>query len=106
VELSTAQAGARGVRDIALIHYPLCTDSIKPSSQFSCYFVVINASKGSLWLPSIANAGLTLSTRVTIEQGRVEYYVISFAYLSYAGWTLPISWVISVKMATNNVEKE
>jgi hypothetical protein len=34
--------------DIALIHYPSCTDSIKPSLQFSCNFVVINASEGSL----------------------------------------------------------
>jgi hypothetical protein len=33
--LSTAQAGARGVRDVALIHFPSCTDSIKPSLQFS-----------------------------------------------------------------------
>jgi hypothetical protein len=31
-----------------LIHYPSCTDSIKPSLQFLCYFVVINASEGSL----------------------------------------------------------
>jgi hypothetical protein len=35
-------------RDVALIHYPSCTDSIKPSLQFLCYFVVINASEGSL----------------------------------------------------------
>jgi hypothetical protein len=26
-EFSTAQAGARGVRDVALFHYPSCTDS-------------------------------------------------------------------------------
>jgi hypothetical protein len=37
-----------GVRDVVRIHYPLCTDSIKLSLQFSCYFVVINASEGSL----------------------------------------------------------
>jgi hypothetical protein len=36
-----------GVRDVACIHYPSCTDSIKPSLQFSCNFVVINASEGS-----------------------------------------------------------
>jgi hypothetical protein len=46
--LSTAQAGAGGVRDVARIHYSSCTDSIKPSLQLSCYFVVINASEGSL----------------------------------------------------------
>jgi hypothetical protein len=46
--LSTAQTDARGVRDVALIHYPSCTDSIKPSLQFLCNFVVINASEGSL----------------------------------------------------------
>jgi hypothetical protein len=34
-----------GMRDVARIHYPSCTDSIKPSVQFSCNFVVINASK-------------------------------------------------------------
>jgi hypothetical protein len=37
-----------GVRDVARMHYPSCTDSIKPSLQFSCNFVVINASEGSL----------------------------------------------------------
>jgi hypothetical protein len=37
-----------GVRDVALIHYPSCSDSIKPSVQLLCYFVVINASEGSL----------------------------------------------------------
>jgi hypothetical protein len=38
-----------GVRDVAPIHYPSCTDSIKPSLQFLCNFVVINASEGSLF---------------------------------------------------------
>jgi hypothetical protein len=36
------------VRDVASIHYPSCTDSIKPSLQFLCNFVVINATEGSL----------------------------------------------------------
>jgi hypothetical protein len=36
------------VRDVALIHYPSCTDSIKRSLQFSCNFVGTNASEGSL----------------------------------------------------------
>jgi hypothetical protein len=36
------------VRDVALIYYPSCTDSNKPSLQFLCNFVVINASEGSL----------------------------------------------------------
>jgi hypothetical protein len=31
----------RGVRDAARIHNPSCTDSIKPSLQFSCNFVVL-----------------------------------------------------------------
>jgi hypothetical protein len=35
------------VRDVALIYYSSCKNSIKPSLQFSC-IVVINASKGSL----------------------------------------------------------
>jgi hypothetical protein len=30
-----------GVRDVARFHYPSCTDSIRPSLQFSCTFVVI-----------------------------------------------------------------
>jgi hypothetical protein len=38
-----------GVRDVALIHNPSCTDSIKPSLQFLCNFVVINASEGPLY---------------------------------------------------------
>jgi hypothetical protein len=33
---------------VALIHYPSCTDSIKPSLQFLCNFVMINASERSL----------------------------------------------------------
>jgi hypothetical protein len=37
-----------GVSDVALIYYPSCTDLIKPSLQFLCYFVVIIASEGSL----------------------------------------------------------
>jgi hypothetical protein len=35
-------------RDVVHFHYPSCTDSIKPSLQFSCNFVVINASEVSL----------------------------------------------------------
>jgi hypothetical protein len=35
-----------GVRDVARTHYPSCTDSIKPSLQFLCYFVVLDASEG------------------------------------------------------------
>jgi hypothetical protein len=37
-----------GVRDVAHIYYPPCADSIKRSLQFSCNFVGINASEGSL----------------------------------------------------------
>jgi hypothetical protein len=33
-----------GVRLVALIHYPSCADSFKPSLNFSCNFVVIYAS--------------------------------------------------------------
>jgi hypothetical protein len=36
------------VRDVAFFHYPSCTDSIKPSLQFSCNFGVFNATRGSL----------------------------------------------------------
>jgi hypothetical protein len=35
-----------GVRDVAIHHYPLCAGSIKPSRQFSCNAVVINAFEG------------------------------------------------------------
>jgi hypothetical protein len=44
-ELGTAQVSARRREGFAHIHY-LSTDSIKPSLQFSCNFVVINASEG------------------------------------------------------------
>jgi hypothetical protein len=37
-----------GVRDVALVHYPSCADSIQPNLQFLCNFVVINASEGTL----------------------------------------------------------
>jgi hypothetical protein len=30
-----------GVRDVELIHYPSCTDSIKPTLQFSRNFAVL-----------------------------------------------------------------
>jgi hypothetical protein len=45
-----------GVRDVALIHFPSCTDSIKPSLQFLYYFVVINASEGSLLFSEFYNS--------------------------------------------------
>jgi hypothetical protein len=35
-----------GMRDVALFRYPSCTDSNKPSLQFSCNFNVIDASEG------------------------------------------------------------
>jgi hypothetical protein len=34
-----------GVRDVVLIHYPSCTDSIKPSLQFSCMFCLLMLSR-------------------------------------------------------------
>jgi hypothetical protein len=34
------------VKDVSLVHYPSCTDSIKQSLLFSCNFFVINASEG------------------------------------------------------------
>jgi hypothetical protein len=49
------------VRDVAFIHYPSCTDSIKPSLQFSCNFVVINASEGSLCFQIFRGSLLTSS---------------------------------------------
>jgi hypothetical protein len=65
------------------IHYPSCTDSIKPSLQFLCYFVVINASEGSLcfqnfnidslWLPSFfLRKTVTLSCSLAVCNG--AYY--------------------------------
>jgi hypothetical protein len=40
-----------GVSDVALIYYPSCTDSIKPSLQFPRNFVVNNASDGITLFP-------------------------------------------------------
>jgi hypothetical protein len=37
------------VGDVALFYYPPCSDSIKPSLQFSCHFAVSNVSEGSLF---------------------------------------------------------
>jgi hypothetical protein len=42
-ELGTAHVVLGGVRDVALLHYPSCTDSMKQSLQFSCKFAVFNA---------------------------------------------------------------
>jgi hypothetical protein len=49
-ELKTAQAGAAGCEGCCTLHCLSCTDSIKPSLQFSCNYdnVVINVSEGSL----------------------------------------------------------
>jgi hypothetical protein len=67
-------AGARGVRDVAPIHYPSCTDSVKPSLQFSCNFVVINSFDGSIcfkfftffitWGPYAAFHGMTRKCQI------------------------------------------
>jgi hypothetical protein len=35
------------VRNVALFHHPSFTDSIKPSLQFLCNFIVVEASEGS-----------------------------------------------------------
>jgi hypothetical protein len=61
----------RGVSDVSHIHYPSCTDSIKPSVQLSCNFVVINASEGSLCF-QIFN----LALKVKISVGYFFYYVL------------------------------
>jgi hypothetical protein len=45
-----------GVRVVAFIHYLSCTDSIKPSLQFLCNFVGINASEGSLCFRNLVNS--------------------------------------------------
>jgi hypothetical protein len=49
LEISTAQTGVRGIRDVDLFHYPSCTNSIKSSIQFLCNFVVYNVFKGSFF---------------------------------------------------------
>jgi hypothetical protein len=46
LKLSMLKPVLEDVRDVALFHYPSCTDSIKPILQVSCNFVVINATKG------------------------------------------------------------
>jgi hypothetical protein len=38
------------VRDVALFNYPSCTDSIKPSLQCLCNFIVIKASEDHMHL--------------------------------------------------------
>jgi hypothetical protein len=47
------------MRDVARIHYPSCTDSIKPNLQFSCNFVLINASEWSLCFQIFATNYIT-----------------------------------------------
>jgi hypothetical protein len=47
-----------GVSDVALIHYPSCTDTIKPNLQFSYNFVVIIASLSN-WACYILNYALS-----------------------------------------------
>jgi hypothetical protein len=50
------------VRDVARNHYPSCTDSIKSSLKFSCNFVVINASEGSLCFQIFLHCAITWSS--------------------------------------------
>jgi hypothetical protein len=38
-EFSTVKPVLEDVRDVALFHYPSCTDSMKPNLQFSCNYV-------------------------------------------------------------------
>jgi hypothetical protein len=81
--LRTAQAGARSVRGVALIHYPSYTDSIKPNLQFSCNFVVISASEGSLCFQIFENARLYICIHVCIYTCRnvcVMMFCSSFYY--------------------------
>jgi hypothetical protein len=50
-----------GVRDVALIHYPSCTDSIKPSLQFSCNLLWLMLPRDhfvSRFLYSVVNVSL------------------------------------------------
>jgi hypothetical protein len=47
--LSIAEAGARELEGCCIFYNPSFTDFIKRSLQFSCNFVVINASEGSLF---------------------------------------------------------
>jgi hypothetical protein len=54
-----------GVRDVALIHYPSCTDSIKPSLQYSCNFVAINASR-FLFSITFLNLERTQQNKITL----------------------------------------
>jgi hypothetical protein len=44
-KLSTAQAGAMWLEGCYIIHFPSCTDSVKPSLQCSCNSVVIKTSE-------------------------------------------------------------
>jgi hypothetical protein len=67
-----------GVRDVALIHYLSCTDSIKPSLQFLCNFVVINASEGSLcfqnFLHSLNAGGATMVAHARVKNKKKLKY--------------------------------
>jgi hypothetical protein len=80
-ELSTAQAGARGVRDVARIHYPSCTDSIKPNLQFCCNFVVINASEGSLCFQIFVDFQKYLKSTTSVHIFYSEVFSKDVSYL-------------------------
>jgi hypothetical protein len=76
--LSTAQAGARGVRDVALFYYPAYTGSIKASLQFSCNLVVIEAS-GLLFFQILTHIIAYDATFTNI----IIAYIINKSYLVY-----------------------
>jgi hypothetical protein len=77
-ELSTPQAGARRREGCCTFHYPLCTDSNKPSLQFSFNFVLINASEGSLCF----HISWTVTIKVIIKTK-----VVCYVFKTQNGWT-------------------
>jgi hypothetical protein len=76
-----------GVMNVALIHYPSCTNSIKPSLQTSCYFVLINAAEGSLCFQVSKNHFVLYLTtadvkcRVTVVKS-CPYFILVLLYFS------------------------
>jgi hypothetical protein len=85
-----------GLRDVAHFHYPSCPDSVKPNLQFSCNFVEINISEGSLCFQTFNRKYIRFNEKnlnITILLGllKVNSYC---SYIKFGKIKIKISWAI------------
>jgi hypothetical protein len=73
--------------DVALFHYPSCTDSIKLSPQFSRNFVVINASEGTNFYRFYSIGSVDVRCCVAVINGcSVNHISIFYVFYSFVSF--------------------